>query len=190
MASALTTSPASACARSRARSDLPVAVGPTTATITLPASARPSEVMVRGHGQAAWPAGLARWLEARRCGRSADELVGMLLAAVLVVAEGVLVDTGVPRVARLAPAVAAHGLAGLLRLALVQTVDVERAVEVVVLVLHAACEPTGRVELDPVAVQVVADHVGAIGALEREGLPRHREAALGLLVRVGAVLGD
>ena len=62
---------------------------------------------------------------------------------------GSRVDPGQPRVARLAPPVALDRLAGLLRLALVEPVDVEGAVEVVVLVLHASGEPPGGVELDP-----------------------------------------
>ena len=109
---------------------------------------------------------------------------------VLVVAERVAVDAGVPRVARLAPAVALDRLAGLLGLPVVEPVDVERAVEVVVLVLHAAGEPAGRVELDPVPVDVEADDVRAVGALEREGLAGHGQAALGLLVGVRALLRD
>src|SRR6478609_3314999 len=121
---------------------------------------------------------------------SADEVVGVLVNLVLVVTERVLVDAWVPRAAGLAPAVALDGLAGLLGLAVVETVDVEGAVEVVVLVLHAPREPSGRVELDAVAVDVEADDVGAVGPLEGEGLAGHRETALGLLVGVRALLRD
>src|SRR3954464_10961145 len=158
MASALTISPPSRSASSRPRSDLPVAVGPTTATMGSTGSA--------------------------------DQLVGVLVAVALVVAEGVTVDAGVPGVAGLAPAVAPDGLAGLLRLPLVQAVDVEGAVEVVVLVLHAAREPAGRVELHPVAVEGDADDVSLVGALERARLAGHGPAAPGVVVGVRALLGD
>src|SRR6478752_4452506 len=136
MASALTTSPPSRSARSRARSDLPVAVGPTTATTGAPTVGAFSGVTAWWPGDRACPS---------RGARSADEVVGVLVGLVLVVTERVLVDAGVPRAAGLAPPVAPDGLAGLLGLAVVETVDVERAVEVVVLVLHAPREPAARV---------------------------------------------
>src|SRR3954470_10942798 len=102
----------------------------------------------------------------RGSARSADELVGVLVRALVVVTERVPVHTGVPGVSGLAPAVALDGLAGLLRLTVIEAVDVEGAVEVVVLVLHAPGEPACRVELDAVAVDVEADDVGPVGALE------------------------
>src|SRR3954463_15459830 len=113
MASALTISPPSRSASSRPRSDLPVAVGPTTATMGSTGS-----VGVCGSGVTV--------LE-----HSADQLIGVLVPDALVMAEGVAVDAGVPGVAGLAPPVALDGLAGLLRLTVVEPVDVEGAVEVV-----------------------------------------------------------
>src|SRR6476661_1826127 len=185
MASALTTSPPSRSARSRARSDLPVAVGPTTATIGSAWDSRSGTAVHRTAG------GLALHDDGAQ---SADELVGVLAgvvgAVVLVMAERVAVDAGVPGVAGLAPAVALDGLASLLGLSVVEAVDVERAVEVVVLVLHAAGEPAGRVELDPVPVDVEADDVRVVGALEGEGLTGHGQAALRLLVGVRPFLRD
>src|SRR6478735_2759545 len=112
MASALTTSPPSRSARSRARSDLPVAVGPTTATIGSASEVSRSDATV--HRTAG---GLALHDDGAQ---SADELVGVLAGVVgavfLVVAERVAVDAGVPGVAGLAPAVALDGLASLLGL--------------------------------------------------------------------------
>src|SRR6478752_224206 len=185
MASALTTSPPSRSARSRARSDLPVAVGPTTATIGAASDSRSGATAHR----------TARGLALHDDGaQSADELVGVLAdvvgAVVLVVTERVTVDAGVPGVAGLAPAVALDGLAGLLGLSVVEAVDVERAVEVVVLVLHAAGEPARRVELDPVPIDVEADDVRTVGTLEGEGLAGHGQTALGLLVGVRPLLRD
>src|SRR5512139_1385262 len=89
-----------------AKSDLPVAVGPTTATTRAPTSVR-----------------------------------ALVLGSVVVVAERVAVLTRHPRQAGYAPAVGLDGLARLARPLAGEPVDVEEAVEVVVLVLEHAREP-------------------------------------------------
>lgn len=58
----------------------------------------------------------------------------------------------------------------------------------VVLVLHAPGEPSGRGERDLIAVGVESGDLGAITTTERERLARHREAALSLVVGIGRTL--
>ena len=70
------------------------------------------------------------------------------------------------------------GLAGPLAL---EPVDVEEAVEVVVLVLEHAREPARRGIRDLVAVEVETGERGGLATAQREGLARDREAALGLV---------
>src|SRR6478736_6291244 len=133
-----------------ARSDLPVAVGPTTATT------RPS-----------------------------TSVAALVLGRLVVVAERVAVLTRHPRQAGHSPAVALHGLARLARPLAGEPVDVEEAVEVVVLVRPRPGEPAGRLVADLGAVDRQPGEGGGLATAQRVGLARHRQAPLDLLVRVG-----
>src|SRR5690606_13659258 len=72
----------------------------------------------------------------------------------------------------------ADGAHGLLPLRLLQTVDVEHAVEVVDLVLEAAGHELLALDYDGLAVEVDALDAGVPGALRGEPQPRHGQAAL------------
>ena len=102
--------------------------------------------------------------------------------------EGIRVDARHPGQPGDVPAVRLEHPLALAGPAPLEPVDVQRAVEVVVLVLHASSEPAGRVPLQPVALDVLPDDVRAQRADEGEGLAGDREAALGVVVRV-RVLG-
>src|SRR6187401_2969158 len=133
-----------------ARSDLPVAVGPTTPTT-----------------------------------RRSTSVAALVLGRLVVVAEGVAVLTRHPRQAGHTPAVALDGLARLARPLAGEPVDVEEAVEVVVLVLEHPGKPAGRLVPDLPPVEVDPGDGRVLPTAQREGLPGNREAALDLLVGVG-----
>src|SRR6476620_12088146 len=156
IASALTTSPSRRSARARPRSDLPVAVGPTTATTVGPSRSDKPVVVDRGVEQ------------------------GVAVLVVVVVAERVTVDARHPGVARLAPAVGADRLACPPGLLVVEPVDVKQTVEVVELVLHHPREPAGRPERQRLAVRVAPDHAHLVGPLEGVALPWDGQTALAL----------
>ena len=99
-------------------------------------------------------------------------------------AEGIGIHARHPRVAVHGPAFLLDDLLHLAGPLLVQTVHVQLAVQVVGLVLHAACEPAGRLEMDGVAVLVKAVHRDPLGALEGEAVTGEGQAALFLLVGV------
>src|SRR3954468_20060599 len=100
------------------------------------------------------------------------------------VAEGVRVGAGQPGEPGNAPAFLLDLLARPLAPAVVEPVDVELAVQVVVLVLHHPGEPARRLEFQRVALHIEALDPGPLGTLERIAQARYGQAALGLLVRV------
>ena len=99
--------------------------------------------------------------------------------------ERVAVRPRLPAQTGLTPPVGLHGLLRSTRPLALEPVDVEEAVEVVVLVLEHPGEPSGGFVAQVLTRQVLAGEDGALPAPEREGLPRHGQAPLDLLVGVG-----
>ena len=99
-------------------------------------------------------------------------------------AERIRINAGHPRVTVDGPAFLLHDLLHLAGPLLVQAVHVQLAVQVVGFVLHAACEPAGRLKLDGVAVLVKTVHGHPLGTLEGEAVTGEGQAALFLLVGV------
>ena len=85
-----------------------------------------------------------------------------------------------------APRVLALGLERGLAVGVRETVDVEHAVEMVVLVLEDPGEPAVGADRERLALQVDGLQDDALGAPQREALARERQSALrlGVLVRL------
>src|SRR5215207_4002332 len=96
-----------------------------------------------------------------------------------------IVDAGHPLLAGLAPPDLAVDLRDDALVAVAQPVEIEDAVEVVVLVLEDAGEPSLGIDLESLAVEVGGPEEGACGTAEAEPLTGKGEAPLGLLIRVG-----
>lgn len=90
----------------------------------------------------------------------------------LVVAEGIGIHAGQPAQSGLVPSLALHGLLPSPGPLGIQPVDVEIAVEMVVLVLQDAGEPARGLEGEHLALQVQPGDLHVLAALERIAVAR------------------
>jgi hypothetical protein len=107
---------------------------------------------------------------------------------IVVVPEGIWIDAWEPGVTRDVPAFALDDFLPLLCVTFAESIHVEVAIQVVILVLEDASEPTGCLELHQLTAGVETGDLHMVAALEREAVSGSGQAPLHLLFRIRSFL--